>query len=289
MKSIYKKLIGILTLSILSTTLSYGQSASSNMNDDLMINVILGLTAVIALLVLFVAFYVLNILKVITRDEAMKKAETEGSEYEEEEGWWSKLNASMNYTVAIEDESSIELDHNYDGIHELDNHLPPWWKYLFYLTIVFSIVYVYAYQLTDTMPNQKMEYETEMALAEEYKANLPQDAADLVDENTLVYSDDAAVLASGKKVYDMQCVACHKSLGEGGIGPNLTDENWLHGGSAKDVFKSIRYGIPDKGMIAWEGVISLSQISDVTMYINTMKGTNPPNAKDPQGEVYKED
>jgi len=286
MKSIYKKLIGIFTFSILGTTISYGQGAVFN-TKEFTIYVILGLTVTTALLVLFVSFYVLHILKIITQNESMKKAEAEGKEYVPEEGWWSKLNQSMNYAVPLEDESTIELKHSYDGIRELDNHLPPWWKYLFYLTIIFGVLYVFLYQITDTLPSQQKEYENEMLAAAAYKANLPQDVADLVDENTLEFNDDPAVLASGKKVYDMQCVACHKSLGEGGIGPNFTDEYWIHGGGIIDIFKTVRYGVPDKGMIAWEGVLSLSQISDVTMYINTLKGTNPPNAKAAQGEVYE--
>lgn len=287
MKLLYKKLFGLFVLTILGTTLTYGQGESIN-SEEFMIYVVLGLTVVIALLVLLVSFYVLHILRIITEDSAKKKATNEGVEYTPGVSWWDKFTQAMNDTVPVEEEASIVMDHSYDGIRELDNHLPPWWKYMAYLSIVFAVVYIFLYHVSGTFPLQIEEYEIELATAEAYKANIQQASTVTIDENALVFDNDPAILANGKKVYDMQCVACHKSLGEGGIGPNFTDEYWIHGGSITDIFKTVRYGVPDKGMIAWEGVLSLSKINDVTMYINTLKGTNPPNAKGPQGEIYTE-
>lgn len=287
MKLLYKKLFGFFLVTLLSTSLSYGQGDFFN-SEEFMIYVVLGLTVIIALLVLLVSIYVLHILRIITEDNARKKAKNEGIVFTPEPSWWSKFSQVMNDSVPLEKEASIELDHSYDGIRELDNHLPPWWKYMAYVSIIFSVIYIFVYHISGTLPLQLKEYENELAVAEELKASMQQVASVTIDENSLAFNDTPEVIESGKKVYEMQCVACHKSRGEGGIGPNLTDKYWIHGGSIKDIFKTVRYGVPDKGMIAWEGVLSLSKINDVTMYINTLKGTNPPNPKAPQGEVYSE-
>lgn len=268
--------------------LVFGQSSASSTN----LMIVLGFTFVVALLVLGVALMMLKLLRTITREQAIKRAEEEGREYVEEPGLWTKLDQQVfTQAVAIEEEASIELDHDYDGIKELDNHLPPWWKYMFYLTIVFAVVYVILYHFTGSLPLQAQEYENAVALAEAEKAKKAstEEAAD-IDENNVVFSDDPAVLANGAKVFKINCVACHKENGEGGIGPNLTDEYWINeGGSIQHIFKAVKYGFPTKGMIAWEPVLSPQKISDVASYVKSLQGTNPPNAKAPQGELYVEE
>jgi cytochrome c oxidase cbb3-type subunit 3 len=250
----------------------------------------IGLTIVVALLVLVLAVSILNVLNVVLKDRAREAAEAKGVEYVEKPSflvsWWNSFYGGMTDAVPLEREEDIMLDHNYDGIRELDNHLPPWWKYLFYVSIVFAVVYLFVYHVIDTLPLQEEEYQMELAQAEE--ARQARQVANVVDfdESSVEFTDDAVALANGLQVYTNNCVQCHKENGEGGIGPNLTDDYWLHGGSMQDIFKTIKYGVPEKGMIAWEALLSPTQMRDVASYIMTMYGTDPPNAKAPQGELY---
>lgn len=200
----------------------------------------------------------------------------------------SKIIKSLTDAVPIEEEASILLDHNYDGIQELDNNLPPWWKYGFYLTIVFSFVYMISYHITGTSALQGKEYENEMAQAKLEVDEYMKKSANNVDENSVKLLTEASDLATGKDVFKASCAACHGQAGEGTVGPNLTDAYWLHGGSVQDVFKSIKYGWVEKGMKSWKEDLSPMQIAQVTSYIKSLKGTNPPNAKAPQGDLYSE-
>ncbi len=186
--------------------------------------------------------------------------------------------------VPIEREHEILLDHNYDGIHELDNKLPPWWVYMFYATIVFGLVYMWYYHIYGTGNIQEDEYNQEMAQAE-IQLKL---VASKVDENSVVFLSDDAKLKNGSALFQSNCAACHGKEGQGGVGPNLTDEYWLHGGGIKDVFKTIKYGVPEKGMIPWQSQLSPVQIQEVSSYIMKLRGTNPVNPKAAQGELYKD-
>lgn len=194
----------------------------------------------------------------------------------------------INDTVEIEQEETIMLDHDYDGIKELDNNLPPWWKYGFYLTILIGVVYLVNYHITKTSPLQKDEYTNSIKKAEAEIAEFMKTSANNVDESTVKMITEASALSAGKDAFIATCAACHGKGGEGGVGPNLTDEYWMHGGSVKDIFKTIKYGWPDKGMKAWKDDFSPIQIAQITSFIRTLKGTNPPNQKEKQGELYTE-
>ncbi len=201
---------------------------------------------------------------------------------------WNKLDKQFFTKAApIEQEADIMLDHDYDGIKELDNALPPWWKYGFYITIVVAVFYILKFEVWKTGQDQIQEYTTEMAEAklqtEAYLAEMKEN----VDEKSVVMSDAAGINA-GKELFAKTCVACHMSNGEGGVGPNLTDDYWIHGGSINDVFKTIKYGYPDNGMQAWSSTFSPVQIQQLSSYIKSLKGTNPLNAKAPQGDLYAE-
>lgn len=180
------------------------------------------------------------------------------------------------------------LDHDYDGIKELDNNLPPWWKYGFYLTIIIGVVYLVNYHITGISPLQKEEYKLSVKKAEAEVAEYMKKSANNVDENTVKMLSGASDLAAGKDAFIATCAACHGRAGEGGVGPNLTDDYWIHGGSVKDIFKTIKYGWPDKGMKSWKDDFSPMQIAQLTSFIRTLKGTNPPNPKEKQGELYTE-
>lgn len=236
------------------------------------------------LTIIFLELLILGLLiyqfKFLLRSKEEKAAETRRVE--------SPLIQSLTDAVAVEDEESILLDHDYDGIRELDNNLPPWWKYGFYLTIVVSVVYIFHYHINGSGDLQTAEYEKEMAAAKlEVEENM-KNSANKVDENSVTLSTDAKDLASGKDVFIASCAACHGKAGEGGVGPNLTDEYWLHGGSIQDIFKSIKYGWTEKGMKSWKEDLSPVQISQLSSFIMSLKGTNPSNAKAPQGDLYVE-
>ena len=186
----------------------------------------------------------------------------------------------------MEEEHEIILDHNYDGIRELDNSLPPWWLYGFYASIVFAVIYLLRYHVFDA-PGQFVELETEYAVAEKEIEEYKKTAKDLVDFETVAILTDAADIANGKKIFDTNCVACHMADGGGGIGPNLTDEHWILGGGIKNVFKTITEGGRDgKGMIAWKTSLKPSEINQVASYVLTFQGTTPANPKDPEGDVW---
>lgn len=203
-----------------------------------------------------------------------------------ERAWYKKLMKKLTKTKSVEEEHELVLNHEYDGIKELDNELPPWWVYLFYATIIFSVVYLARFELFggDT---QIDEFNKEMELAriqvEEYKKNAP----DLLTAEQVTVLTDASALATGKVLYDINCIACHKADGGGSIGPNLTDEYWILGGSIKDIFNTIMEGGRDgKGMIAWKQQLSPTEIQQISSYIVTLQGTNPPDAKEPEGDRY---
>lgn len=184
-------------------------------------------------------------------------------------------------------EAEIVLDHNYDGIRELDNNLPPWWVYSFYLTIIFAVVYMLRYHVFDG-PTQEEEYQREVAAAviaiEEYKKT----AKNLVDASTVEVLTDAADLQVGKSIFNDKCMVCHRADGGGGIGPNLTDPYWILGGSISDVFQVIAEGgRPGKGMVAWKNDLKPLEIAQVASYILSLQGTNPPDPKAPEGDLYE--
>lgn len=185
--------------------------------------------------------------------------------------------------VPVDREHEILMDHNYDGIRELDNNLPTWWVYLFYATIIFAGGYFYYYQTSGYGDTQVQEYEKSLIAAQEEMKLY----ASKVDENSATVLTDATAIEEGKKLFLENCAACHGKLGEGGVGPNFADDYWLHGGDIKEIFKTVKYGIPEKGMISWQSQISPVQIQQVSSYILTLKGTNPPNPKAPQGELVQ--
>jgi cytochrome c oxidase cbb3-type subunit 3 len=194
----------------------------------------------------------------------------------------------MNASVAIEKEEEILLDHNYDGIQELDNDLPPWWKYGFYLTIIVGIIYLLHFHVFQTGDLQLAAYNKSMIEAKEAKEAYQKMSANNVTEANVKMLTDAAEIDKGGAIFKDNCAVCHGKEGQGGVGPNLCDDYWLHGGSIVDVFKTIKYGWPDKGMKSWQGDFSPIQINEIAGYVKMFKGHNPPNPKAPQGEKYEE-
>ncbi len=199
--------------------------------------------------------------------------------------WWDKLNSFRPIT----EDSKIDLGHNYDGIRELDNKLPPWWLYGFFVTILFAGVYLWRYHVAETAPLSHEELQIALRQGEEQTNAYLAKAANNVDENTVVLLTEQLALESGQKIFQQICSACHGKEGQGGVGPNLTDDYWVSGGSVKQIFKVIKYGVVEKGMKSWKDDYSAIQIAQLTSYIKTIKGTKPAGAKEPQGDLYKEE
>jgi len=195
---------------------------------------------------------------------------------------------NFNKAVSIEKEKDLLLDHNYDGIQELDNSLPPWWKYGFYVTIVVAVIYLYRFHVSHDGLSQQEEYAVEMQKGEEDKVAYLARSANNVDENSVTLLTDAATISEGHELFVKTCAACHVADGGGNVGPNLTDEYWLHGGGIKDIFKSIKYGWQDKGMKSWKDDYSPKQIQELASFVKSLKGTHPAAPKAPQGDLYIE-
>lgn len=228
----------------------------------------------------------IRVLNALSENVERERAAKLGVEFKPMPSWWAKFSQAVNASVPVEEEKSIELDHNYDGIRELDNHLPPWWTYLFYATIVFGVIYSFAYHFSSYLPLPTEEYQSELTEAEVLKKNfLATQPKVEIDEASLTYSADAAIIAKGKEIFGANCASCHNANGGGGIGPNLTDAYWLHGSDVKNIYGTIKNGVPEKGMISWAATLSPEKIRDVAFYVLSIQGSNPPGGKAPQGTL----
>jgi cytochrome c oxidase cbb3-type subunit 3 len=202
-----------------------------------------------------------------------------------ESAFYKNILNKLTRTKTIEQESDVMLDHNYDGIRELDNVLPPWWVYLFYGTIIFGAIYLVRYQIMDGN-NQVQEFQTEMQEAKVAVAEYLKTAPDMMSKEKVTLLTDATSLAAGKAIYTANCVACHRPDGGGQIGPNLTDNYWILGGGIKNVFNTVMEGGRDgKGMVAWKASIKPSDIQKVASYVLSLQGTNPKDAKPTEPEA----
>lgn len=200
---------------------------------------------------------------------------------------WKKFIRSMTKAHELGKEEEIMTDHDYDGIQELDNVLPPWWLYGFYITIAVGIFYYVQVFTNSEEYSQEKEYAAEVEKAnqeiEAYKAANPE----LFNTDNIELLTDAASLQKGKELFTTKtCTACHLDDLGGSIGPNLTDDKWILGGGMKDIFNTIsKGGRPGKGMIAWEGTLSVEERQLLSSYIISMQGTTPANPKAPEGDI----
>jgi cytochrome c oxidase cbb3-type subunit 3 len=234
--------------------------------------------------VLFVIFFFLSVV-LYSANSVLKKQNKSSFSIK---NWWLALDRTLfTRAIPVEKEADFLLDHDYDGIKELDNALPPWWKYGFYFTIVVAVLYLLRFHVWKTGPDPLQEYDQEMKVAAAQIEEFRKKSGDMVDEKTVTMAD-ATGIADGNKIFHSNCFACHGAKGEGGVGPNLTDNYWLHGGTINDVFKTIKFGVPEKGMQAWEKTYSPAQIKNLASYIKTLAGTNPPNGKSSQGDLFQE-
>ncbi|SEA44629.1 cytochrome c oxidase cbb3-type subunit 3 [Flavobacterium gillisiae] len=226
--------------------------------------------------------------QLLTEEQKAEMAEVSTSSIQDSE-WYKKLMKRLTKTEPIENEGSLLLNHDYDGIKELDNNLPPWWVYLFYGCIVFAVVYLVRFEVMDG-DNQEMELKKELAQAKIDVAEYMKTAPDLMDEKTVVLLTEPADLAEGKVIFTTNCAACHRADAGGQIGPNLTDDKWILGGGIKNVFHTLVNGGRDgKGMISWKGTLKPKEMQKVASYILSLKDSNPKDPKAPEGEVWVDD
>jgi cytochrome c oxidase cbb3-type subunit 3 len=290
-----KKVFSLLAF-ILTSVAALAQEAAQpkGFNDDpyMPLYILSAFVFAVALVVLIVAIYFLRILNILTQEAEAEKAMRLGIALAPQKTWWTNFIDQINTAVPIEKEKDIELNHNYDGIRELDNHLPPWWTSLFVGSVIWGIIYLFVYHVSNSLPLQLDEYESEITLANEQarklKASQPQE---VIDEGSLTFTDDKELIAQGKSVFlSFTCATCHREDGGGNaIGPNLADEYWIHGGDIQQVFATIKNGVVEKGMPAWGKSMSPKDVKAAAFYIMSLQGTNPPNAKAPQGELFKQE
>ncbi|MCX2453521.1 c-type cytochrome [Pedobacter sp. PLR] len=250
-----------------------------------------------AVLILVVSILVLRVIKIYIRETLhptrfASEEEREKYRLEQEQlavekvekpSFWTKLMGLR----PISEEKDIMMEHKFDGIAELDNPTPAWFMVLFYGTIIFAIGYMLNYHVFGWGKLQEEEYAVELRQAEADRIAFlqkPGSGGPKINENNMEKSDDPAMIQKGAALFKTVCTPCHGEHGEGGVGPNLTDEYWLHGGTPKDIFKTIKYGVPEKGMVAWEKSMNAQQISDITNFILSIQGSNPAGAKAPQGK-----
>jgi cytochrome c oxidase cbb3-type subunit 3 len=273
---VIKKIKGIAIIFLLFIFSSPIFAQSANNTDDGYGTIIKVMIAIIAFLVAIVLW-----LALVYSDKDSKGAKA-GENTKSKGSWWS----SMNYDTSIEDEQSILLEHDFDGIKELNNKIPPWYNVIFIGSIIFAVIYGFRYHWMFDGDYQEYEYQQELAEASAAKKELTK-GAEVIDENTATLLTDDTSISNGKATFIKNCAACHAQDGGGLVGPNFTDNYWIHGNKVTDLFKIIKYGVPAKGMVSWQSQLSPKQIQEVASYILTLQGTTPANPKAPEGDLYE--
>jgi cytochrome c oxidase cbb3-type subunit 3 len=265
----------ILFLSI--ALLSNAQTSQAAASTIPFSHIVLGMVIIIFSLILFLLVFVLKVMVDVLKKQMQKEPIV--VEVDDRTTWEKFLSLKP-----LSAEKNMELDHDFDGIKELNNPIPYWFNALFYGTIVIGITYFFVYHVFDMAPLQAAEYEIAMNEAEVEKAEYVKRAGNLVDESTVKLITDKTKFAEGVSIYTAKCAVCHGANAEGKVGPNLTDEYWIHGGDVQSIFKTIKYGVAAKGMVAWQNSLNGGQIQQLASYVLSLQGTKPAGAKEPQGE-----
>lgn len=277
---------------------SQATQAATPPATDLLDNIMTMILAIAGALLFIVAMiYVIKVNQFLYKRVVALESQKNGVALPEDEAaaaapegddFWTRLRKKYwQDSVPIEQEGEITFHHAYDGIRELDNRLPPWWVNMFILTVIWGVGYMWYYHWGGSGPSSTEEYKIEVETAKKEIAVALAGRANAIDESNVTVLTDASALGEGELIFKNVCAACHGQKGEGTVGPNFTDEHWIHGGGIKNVFKVIKYGVPEKGMISWQTQLKPADMQKVASYILTLKGTNPPNPKAPQGDVWK--
>lgn len=272
-----------LAAGLLATTGLSAQTNDAGITEQDLLMALIATMIVISLVALLLVFTILTLVR-----QKRAALAADGETAAATSGFsWKKLGQQLTDAVPVAREAEIDMGHDYDGIRELDNNLPPWWKYGFYVSIVFAFLYIGYYHIFNDWSSLG-EYEVAMAEHEEIRSAYLARQADMVNEETVTVLADASALTAGKKIFQANCVACHAADGGGNaIGPNLTDEYWLHGGSVNNVFTTIKYGVIEKGMTPWQDLLKPVEMQQVASYIlSELQGSTPAAPKAPQGELY---
>lgn len=287
--TIRRGLSTVLLLLISAATFAQDEPKKAG-NQELVNYLIISLLGLVIIAIVVILVQVLMLLrKISTPQNAIESKEDLRGESAPifSARWWQRW---TGFGVQLQDEQRILIQgHDYDGIHELDNRMPPWLAVLFQGTIAFALIYLLIYHVFNAGDLPMAELEKETQIVEAKKTAFLEKAAAKINENSVTLLADAKTLEEGKAIFAANCAACHAADGGGTVGPNLTDEYWLHGGGIKNVFKTIKYGVPEKGMIAWEKQLNPLKMQQVSSYIVSLKGTKPAVPKAPQGEIYKEE
>lgn len=292
-----KKISTTLIISVIATGTSLAQkkaiqtAATTQPSGLTTTEILIFALFIFAVIALFSTLVIINALKVMIRERANPTIIVEQTksplDYLE---WVKQKNKKPNIWTKIlglkplEEEESLIIPHAYDEIHELNNPIPRWFSVLFYATMVFAASYLYYYHVSNGQ-RQDDEYVAEIEKADEAKRNYLAKSAEKFDEKTIKI--DGKLVGAGKGIFNANCIACHGNNGQGVIGPNLTDQFWIHGGSISDIFRTVKQGATAKGMPSWEKNLSAKNIAEVANYIVSLQGSNPANAKSPQGEKYE--
>ncbi len=286
--------LGIFALLLTSPLVAFAQDAAATgqapSDDTQLVKWLIISAAAIIIIAVLALFKALNTSLKIQEIEALRQLGMDEAAQklieEQHTPWWRRLMERWTDAVPVEQEKDVLFDHDFDGIQELDNKLPPWWLALFYVTIAFAVVYIAYYHVLDIGPSSAEMYEQEIKQAEMAIAEYKATHGSGVDETNVTLVEGEDDLAIGQTIYTTHCVACHGTQGEGGIGPNFADQYWIHGCDIKDVFRTIKFGVPEKGMLAWQEQLKPEDIQKVASYILVkLQGGNPPNAKEPQGDL----
>jgi len=220
-------------------------------------------------------------------DEQKKQLEEAQSLPFTESAFYQNIIKKLTRSKEMEQEADVMLDHNYDGIRELDNVLPPWWVYLFYGCIIFAGIYLVRYEILGA-DNQAQEFDKEVAEAKIAVDEYNKTAPDMMNKEKVTLLTDPASIAAGKTIFMANCTACHRPDAGGQIGPNLTDDMWINGGGIKNVFNTIMEGGRDgKGMVSWKASIKPSDIQKVASYVLSLQGSHPKEPKPTEPEAKK--
>jgi cytochrome c oxidase cbb3-type subunit 3 len=289
MKQVYPilRVVGFVVLTLVLAEMSLENSDKNAFEAYPYLWLIIGLVLLFGIAIEISAGALNGVLyKSLTPEAKAKYDLTEKSKEDAQLEWWRKAYKKLLDKKPVANEGEIILDHDYDGIRELDNNLPPWWLYGFYATILFAFVYMFKYEVFGGT-SQKEEYLTEVAEAEREIEEYKKNAKGLVTINTVELLTEDADLAAGKSIFTTNCIACHKADGGGGIGPNLTDSYWVLGGGIKNVFNTITEGgRPGKGMISWKSDLKPGEIAQVASFVLSLNGITPADPKEPEGELY---
>jgi cytochrome c oxidase cbb3-type subunit III len=254
-----------LTLLLSETGAAFAGSASDSATETALV-----VTGVLTIVIIAIAF-----LALIIPDEDMKRLG----------GAAARL---RSYLLPGKAENTPMIDHDFDGIHELDNRIPPWFTTLFSVTVIFGVVYMLDYHVFGTSKLSAEEYKEELAVADLHR-RIIMATEGTIDENQLTAFADPAILQRAGDEFKKYCSSCHGVNGQGVVGPNLTDDYWIHGGGIRNVYTTIKQGVPAKGMISWQLVFTPKQIQEIASYVLSLRGTTPPGAKKAEGDLFVPD